>query len=159
LPTQLRFRRVLDAADPAGIRALVASLPGFGRDDAALAAQLAETTLDGTETYRWLIAESGGALLGYICFDRSLGSRVAFDLFWIAVLPAHQHTGLARDLIARTSAFIKTKGGTQLYAETRSTDDRAAARGFYENCGFRQVARFDGFFGPGIDKLIYRLDV
>jgi ribosomal protein S18 acetylase RimI-like enzyme len=155
----LRFRRVLDAADPDRIRSLIAALDGFSKDDATLAAQLALTTLEGTETYRWLIAESGSELAGYICFDRSLGSRVAFDLFWIAVLPAHQHTGLARDLIARTAAFIRTKGGTQLYAETRTSDDRKAARGFYETSGFKQVAKLDGFFGDGIDKLIYRLDV
>lgn len=156
---QLRFRRVLDAGDPARIRALIASLDGFTGDDAALAAHLAETTLEGSETYRWLIAEAGGALAGYVCFDRSLGSRVAFDLFWIAVLPEHQRAGLGRDLVARTAAFIKPKGGTQLYAETRTSPDRAAARHFYEGCGFELVATLDGYYGEGVDKLIYRLAV
>ena len=128
---RLRFRHVLDAADPARIRALIEATGVFSKEEARIAAELAETTLDGTETYRWLIAEAGSDLLGYTCFDRIPLSRVSFDLYWIAVSPAVRGTGLAAELMQRTAKFIRAKRGTQIFAETSSREPYAPARAFY----------------------------
>ena len=64
-PPRIRFRHVLDASDPARIRALIAATGVFSAEEARVAAELADTTLDGTETYRWLLAAADGELLGY----------------------------------------------------------------------------------------------
>ncbi|MEO8757814.1 MAG: GNAT family N-acetyltransferase [Devosia sp.] len=154
---RLRFRHVLDAADPARIRALVAATGVFSAEETRVAAELAETTLDGSETYRWLIAEADGQLAGYTCFDRVPLSKTSFDLYWIAVLPTHRGTGLGRELITRTAKFIRAKIGAQIFAETSSREPYAAARGFYVKAGFEQVARFEDFYEPGDDKIVFRL--
>ena len=96
-------------------------------------------------------------MLGYSCFDRIPLSKVSFELYWIAVVPAERGTGLAAELMARTVAFIKSKRGTQVYAETSSKDTHAAARAFYLKSGFAEVARFEDFYEPGDSKIIYRL--
>ena len=154
---RIRFRHVLDAADPARIRALVAATKVFSPEEVRTAADLAETTLDGSETYRWLIAEREGELVGYTCFDRVPFSKVSFDLYWIAVSPALWGTGLGRELMARTVKFIETKRGLSIFAETSSRDAYAHARTFYEAMGFRQVARFDDYYDIGDAKITYRL--
>jgi ribosomal protein S18 acetylase RimI-like enzyme len=158
-PDRLRFRHVLDQADPPRIRALIEGTGLFSAEEAAAAARLAETTLDGTETYRWLIAEAGGELAGYTCFDRSSLSKVAFDLYWIAVSQVHRGHGLGLNLMDRTARFIKAKRGTQIYAEISSREPYAAARAFYAKAGFREAARFADFYESGDDKLIFRLDL
>ena len=154
---RLRFRHVLDAADPARIRALIEATGVFSKEEASIAAELAETTLDGTETYRWLIAEADVDLLGYTCFDRIPLSKVSFDLYWIAVSPAARGTGLAAELIQLTAKFIRAKRGTQIFAETSSREPYAPARAFYLKSGFEEAARFGDFYEPGDDKVIFRL--
>jgi len=157
LSSRTRFRHVLDAADPPRIRALVESTGVFSSEEARVAAELAETTIDGTETYRWLIAEADGELVGYTCFDRIPLSKVSFDLYWIAVAPNHRGTGLAGELLARTAKFCKSKRALWIFAETSSREAYAPARGFYRKCGFEELARFADFYEPGDDKLVYRL--
>jgi len=155
--SRLRFRHVLDAADPGRIRALIGGANVFSAEETRIAAELAETTLDGTETYRWLIAEEDGELVGYTCFDRVPLSKVSFDLYWIAVSPGRHRTGLGRELIERTAKFIRGKRGTQVFAETSSREPYVAARAFYVGCGFEEAARFPDFYAAGDDKIVYRL--
>ena len=156
-PSRTRFRHVLDAADPPRIHALVAGTGVFSAEEARVAAELAETTINGTETYRWLIAEVDGALVGYTCFDRIPLSKVSFDLYWIAVASDRRGTGVASELIARTAKFCKSKRGLWIFAETSSREAYAPARGFYLKSGFEELARFADFYEPGDDKLVYRL--
>jgi ribosomal protein S18 acetylase RimI-like enzyme len=159
LKARTKFRHVLDAGDPVRIRALVEATGVFSAEEARTAAELAETTLDGTETYRWLIAEAGDTLLGYTCFDRIPLSKVSFDLYWIAVAPAQRGSGLATALMTRTAKFIKAKRGMQIFAETSSRDPYAPARAFYAKAGFDEVARFGDFYEPGDDKVVFRLKI
>ena len=153
----IRWRRIVDAADPEKIRSLVRATGVFSAEEVRVAGELAQTTVDGTETYRFLLAERGGEMLGYTCFDRIPLSKVSFDLYWIAVAPSERGTGLAAELMSRTAAFIKSKRGTQVYAETSSKENYAPARAFYLKSGFRQAARFEDFYEPGDSKIIYRL--
>jgi ribosomal protein S18 acetylase RimI-like enzyme len=157
MPDRLRFRHVLDLSDIARIRALVKATGVFSAEEIKMAGELGETTLDGTETYRWLLAERGSELAGYTCFDRVYFTKGAFDLFWIAVLPTERGSGLATDLMRRTAKFIRGKRGTDIYAETSSREPYAPARAFYAKSGFVEAARLDDFYGPGDDKVIYRM--
>jgi ribosomal protein S18 acetylase RimI-like enzyme len=150
---------VLDAADPPRILKLVQATGVFSVEEARVAAELAETTLDGTETYRWLLAEAEGRLVGYTCFDRVPFSKVSFDLYWIAVRPEHRGSGLAHELMQRTAKFVRGKRGTQIFAETSSREPYAAARAFYRRAGFDEAARFDDFYEPGDAKIVYRLQL
>lgn len=129
----------------------------FTPEEAQVAAELAETTLDGTETYRWLIAEAEGGLAGYTCFDRIPLTRVSFDLYWIVVLADRRGSGLAGELVRRTAQLARSKRGLWMFAETSSRDAYAPARRFYRKAGFAEVARFEDFYEPGDDKLVFRL--
>jgi ribosomal protein S18 acetylase RimI-like enzyme len=153
----IRWRRIVDKADPPKIKKLVAATGVFSEEEAATAARLAATTLDGTETYRFLLAERDGTLLGYTCFDRIELSEWSFDLYWIAVAPEERGSGLALELMSRTATFIKGKRGRQIFAETSSREPYAPARAFYRKAGFAEVARFEDFYAAGDDKVIFRM--
>ena len=101
--------------------------------------------------------KSNGELIGCTCFDRIPLSKVAFDLYWIAVSPAQRGTGLATELMERTAKFIRGKRGTHVFAETSSRDPYAPARAFYSKAGFQEVARFEDFYEAGDAKITYRL--
>jgi ribosomal protein S18 acetylase RimI-like enzyme len=156
---RLRFRHVLDAGDVPLIRALAEAAGVFTAEEVRVAAAVAETTIDGSETYRWLIAERDGVLAGYTCFDRVPFTKSAFDLYWIAVLPEEMGSGLAQELLERTIKFIRGKRGTQLFAETSSKPAHERARAFYRGAGLEEAARFPDFYDLGDDKLVFRLKV
>jgi ribosomal protein S18 acetylase RimI-like enzyme len=153
----VRWRRIIEASDPVRIGALVRATGVFSDEESATAARLAATTLDGSETYRFLLAEEGGTLLGYTCYDRIELSEWSFDLYWIAVAPEARGTGLASELMSRTATFMKGKRGRWVFAETSSREPYAPARVFYLKAGFTEVARFEDFYAAGDDKVIYRL--
>jgi GNAT superfamily N-acetyltransferase len=148
---------VLDQSDVARIHALTTVTGVFSAEESRVAAELAQTTLDGTETYRWLLAEADGELLGYTCFDRIPLSKVSFDLYWIAVLPEQRGSGLATDLMTRTAKLAKSKRGLWIFAETSSREAYAPARAFYLKTGFEEAARFSDFYEAGDDKVVFRL--
>ena len=153
-----RWRQIAEPADPQRISALVTATGVFTEEEARVAGELATTTLNGIETYRFLFAERpGGALRGFVCFDRIPLSEVSFDLYWIAVAAEEQGTGLAQELLRRTAAFAKSKRGLWLFAETSSREPYARARAFYLRAGFDEVARFEDFYALGDDKLMFRL--
>jgi len=153
---RIRWRHIVDAADPDRIRDLVASTGTFSAEEVRIAGDLAETTLDGTETYRFLLAERGSDLLGYTCFDRTPRSAVSFDLYWVAVAPTARGTGLSLALMDRTAAFIRKKRGLQIFAEVSSREPYALARAFYLRAGFEEAARFDDFYAAGDAKIVFR---
>ena len=148
-PPRVKFRHVLDAADPPRIRALVAATGVFSAEEAQ---RRSRTRRDDARWHRDLSLVDrriDGELIGYTCFDRIPLSKVSFDLYWIAVSPAQRGTGLATELMARTAKFIRGKRGTQVFAETSSRDPYAPARAFYSKAGFQQVARFEDFYEAG----------
>jgi GNAT superfamily N-acetyltransferase len=160
LPTLLRWRQIAEPADPEKISELVATTGVFSVEEARVAGELAATTLDGSETYRFMFAEEpGGALRGFTCFDRIPLSKVSFDLYWIAVAKEYWGTGLAQELMQRTARFCKSKRGLWLFAETSSRPPYERARAFYRSTGFAESARFEDFYAPGDAKIIYRLEL
>lgn len=154
---RIRYRQIVAEGDAERIQQLVESTGVFSVEEAHTAGNLVRTTLAKSETYRFLLAERRGELLGYTCFDRIPLSAVSFDLYWIAVAPQERGTGLALDLMERTASFCRKKRGLWIFAETSSRAPYAPARRFYEKAGFEKAAAFKDFYAAGDDKIIYRL--
>lgn len=154
----IRWRQIAEPADPRKISELVAQTGVFSAEEARVAGELATTTLNGSETYRFMFAEEpGGGLRGFTCFDRIPLSRVSFDLYWVAIAKEFWGTGLAQELMQRTARFCKSKRGLWLFAETSSREPYARARAFYARSGFEEAARFEDFYARGDAKIIFRL--
>jgi ribosomal protein S18 acetylase RimI-like enzyme len=156
LPDAIRYRHRVDPADPGRIKALVELAGVFSAEEMKTAAELADSTLAGTDSYRFIFAERDDELLGYTCYDRIPLSALSYDLYWIAVAPAARGSGLAHELMERTAAEVRRDGGLWIFAETSSREPYAPARAFYFRSSFKEVARFEDFYALGDAKIMFR---
>lgn len=150
-------RHDLRAGDVEAIEALVAATGFFTEEEVGVAGLLAADRLEkGTSSeYEFLIVEANGALAGYACYGRTPCTGANYDLYWIAVAPAHQGLGLGRALFAEVEAIVARAGGRRIYAETSGTDTYAPTRKFYLGAGFQCEAVLKDFYRDGDDKVIY----
>lgn len=105
--------------------------------------------------YVFLVYREGQQVLGYVCFGPRPLTQGTFDLYWIAVDPAHRGQGIGPALSERVEAEVRRRGGRLLLAETSSTPGYAPARRFYEACGYRYEAVIHNFYAPGDDLIIF----
>lgn len=158
----------LDARHREPLADLLRSTPEFSLEDQAVALELIDDTLAARDTYRFLVdvsdaqnatdatdATSAPSVRGYICFGATPMTRGTFDLYWIAVHPAHKGHGVGRALVAGMETELTREGARLVRVETAGTSEYAATRAFYDRLGFEVVARIRDFYWPGNDLVIY----
>jgi ribosomal protein S18 acetylase RimI-like enzyme len=155
--TAPRFRDVPTDADRRAVRELTASTGFFSDEEIAVAVELVEARLaQGIASgYRFVFAERAGALDGYVCFGPIALTRSSYDLYWIAVRPAAQRTGLGRRLMDVAEAATRELGGTAMYVETSTRAQYSPTRAFYRRLGYRLAAELPDFYGPGDGQAIF----
>ena len=117
-------------------------------EDAMAAAQ------GGAAGYHFVLAEHGDRLAGYACFGPVSGTDGRFDLYWVAVDPGEQRTGLGARLVQRAEAGCLALGAKRVYAETSSTARYEGTRRFYRAMGYRKVVEIADFYRDGDAKVI-----
>lgn len=144
-------------ADVDAVRALVAATGFFRDDEIAIAAELVEERLDrgAASGYEFVLADHGDALVGYACYGLIPCSTVSWDLYWIAVDPDLQGSGLGRRLLATVESRVRAGGGLALYAETSGRPRYRPTRAFYGRAGFAESAVFDDFYARDDDKVVF----
>lgn len=156
------FRDQVQLSDVEAVRDLVRDTGYFNDEEVAIAAELvAETLARGDEAgYSFLLAEAGGRVVGYACYGLVPCSTVSWDLYWIAVHPSQQGSGLGRRLLRETERRVREAGGLALYAETSGKAQYISTRAFYEKSGYATAGVFEDFYAVGDAKYTYcmRLD-
>jgi ribosomal protein S18 acetylase RimI-like enzyme len=151
--------RWLNPADlPAIATLLEANRPIFSDQECRVALELVEESLakpDDPDPYQALVAEQDDGIVGYACFGAIPLTDGAYDLYWIAVHPAHQHRGIGRALLRRCEHEIVQQGGRLIAVETSGRDEYDATREFYTATGYEQTARIRDFYRIGDDKVMY----
>jgi ribosomal protein S18 acetylase RimI-like enzyme len=94
-------------------------------------------------------------LYGYVCFGPTLGTDRGYDLYWIAVHPAHQHVGLGRVLMREVEARLAQWNARMLIVETSGRPQYASTRAFYTKLGYGEAARVRGFYAPDDDRVLF----
>jgi len=157
----LAWRQTVRPGDAQGVRSLVAATGFFSAAEEAIAEELVgERIARGPKSgYHFVFAERGSRLDGYACFGPIDGAEGGFDLYWIAVHPDHQRTGLGRDILARAEALMQAQGARTVWIDTAGRPAYAPTRAFYEQAGYRKVAELADFYGPGDAKVIYAKDM
>jgi len=153
------FRAEPRPADVAAVTALVSATGVFREAEIAIAAELVGEALARgavASGYRFLLADdAAGRLLGYACYGPIAGTVHSFDLYWIAVDPAHQGRGLGRHLMAGVEAAVRAAGGRRLYTDTSTSEAYAPTRAFYLRCGHHLAAELPDFYAPGDGKAVF----
>ena len=155
--TPAHFRDEPTEGDRAGVRELTAATGFFSDEEVAVAVELVEARLaQGLASgYRFLFAQRGERLEGYVCYGPIALTRSSFDLYWIAVRPDAQRTGLGRRLMQGAEGRARELGATAMYVETSSRPQYEPTRAFYRRLGYRSVAELPDFYGPGDGQVIF----
>lgn len=156
LSSVLCFRDRPVEGDLQAVRDLTTSTGFFSAEEVAVAVELVEAHLaqGPASGYRFIFAERAGRLEGYVCFGPIALTKSSVDLYWIAVRPDRQRTGLGRRLMEMAEAAARELGGTALYVETSMRAQYEPTRGFYRGLGYRTVAEIPDFYGPGDGQAI-----
>ena len=156
------IREKVRSSDVEAVRALVAATGFFSEEEVAIAAELVQERLEkgAASGYEFVLADREGQLEGYSCYGLVPCSTVSWDLYWIAVAPSTQGSGLGRRILALTEQRIAEAGGLACYAETSGKAQYAPTRAFYDRTGYDTAAVFTDFYGPGDAKYVFvkRLD-
>lgn len=156
----MRWRVTVGESDAAAVYALVCETGFFSKSEEQIAIELVEETLSiGKESgYEFVFADAPGnpgKLLGYTCYGPIPDTESSFDLYWIAVAPAEQRSGLGSALLRETERLALSQGATRMFVDTSGREQYTPTRNFYERMGYREEARLVDFYAPGDDKVIY----
>lgn len=156
-PQAFTWRDEVAPADVAAIRDVTASTGFFHADEVDVAVELVEERLakGPASGYEFVLAESGGRLIGYAAFGPVPCTQSGFDLYWLAVRPEAQGFGLGRQIQHQVEGRVRAMGGTRLYAETSGRPQYASTRAFYEHMGFALCELLEDFYAPGDARATY----
>ncbi|MDO5530331.1 MAG: GNAT family N-acetyltransferase [Paracoccus sp. (in: a-proteobacteria)] len=106
-----------------------------------------------------LIAAKGAFLLTHEGAGFLLGRAIASEaeLLTLAVAPEARRGGIARGLLARFAAAARRAGAESAFLEVAA--DNAPALALYQSAGWREAGRRRGYYAPGLDAAIMRLDL
>jgi ribosomal protein S18 acetylase RimI-like enzyme len=139
------------------VKAIVTSTGFFREDEVLVAAELVEERLEkgASSGYEFLFAEMDGETLAYSCYGLIPCTLHSYDLYWIATHRDYMNRGIGKYLLKESEKAIFSLGGQGIYVETSSKDQYAPTRAFYEKNQYLLQARFENFYAPGDDKLVY----
>ena len=152
------FRRAVRAEDADAVERLVRATGAFNEAEVAIARELVDEALTKGEKasgYSFLFADGVDRLDGYTCYGPIPGTVRRTELYWIAVHPNVQRTGLARRLQAASEDAARAEGALRMTAETSTRPDYASARSFYLAQGYTLLADIPDWHDDGDGMAIY----
>lgn len=154
-PATLSIERV-SSDHRAAVLALVAATRFFHDFEITIAAEVLDAALhDGPGgDYQSFVALRSGTAVGWVCYGRTACTASTWDVYWLAVDPAAQGSGVGRELMRFAETRIAAAGGTLAVIETASRPEYAPTRAFYERIGYVQVADIPDFYAPGDSKIV-----
>lgn len=149
--------RHLNAADRGRIEEITRAVGLFREDEIPVALEVFDEAVrvgPRGEPYSALGADVDGRLAGWICWGPTPCTLGTFDLYWMAVDPAVQGTGIGSALMAEMERRLD--GVARLIVvETAGRAEYGATRRFYEARGYRAVATVPDFYAPGDDQVVF----
>ena len=160
---------VLEPADRAAVEGVLRATGAFREPEVAVALELFDDAFTAgggagrdPEQYAFTgaFAPAGTReLVGYACWGRTPETRGTYDLYWLAVHPDAQGSGVGSALVADVWERVAAIGGRLLVIEASGRADNAPVRGFYERLCGPPAARVRDFYAAGDDRLTYTMRI
>ncbi len=148
----------MERSDKEGIMDILKRTTLFTPEEIAVAEEVIDAYLDrpGQRDYEIVVFRNGnGAAQGYAAFGPTPLTEGTFDLYWIAVAPERQGSGIGRKLMAFVEDGLRRRGARLLLIETSSQPRYEPTRNFYLALGYKEAARIAGFYRPGDDRVTF----
>jgi GNAT superfamily N-acetyltransferase len=148
--------RHLSAADRGRIEDITRAVGVFREDEVPVALEVFDeaTREGGNPSYIALGAELDGRVAGWICWGPTPCALGTYDLYWMAVEPGLQGSGIGSALLGEMERRLAGVARI-IIIETAGRDDYAGTRAFYQARGYRPVARIPDFYAPGDDQVVF----
>jgi GNAT superfamily N-acetyltransferase len=146
--------RSVHASDRAAIEQITRSSGLFREDEIPVALEVLDAAAAQDPSYTALAAEIDGRVAGWICWGPTPCTLGTWDLYWMAVAPSLQGTGVGTALIREMEHRLAGLARV-IVVETAGRADYAGTRAFYEARGYRAVATIPDFYAPGDDQIAY----
>jgi ribosomal protein S18 acetylase RimI-like enzyme len=146
--------RSVRASDRAAIEHITRSSGLFREDELPVAVEVFDAAAAGDPSYTALAAEVDGRAAGWICWGPTPCTLGTWDLYWMAVDPSLQGSGVGTALIREMEHRLAGLA-RMIVVETAGRADYAGTRAFYEARGYRAVATIPDFYAPGDDQIAY----
>ncbi|MGW8312308.1 MAG: GNAT family N-acetyltransferase [Desulfuromonadales bacterium] len=129
----------------------------FTDAEVAVAVELLETVINDPQQqdYEVAVADIGERVAGYVLFGPVPLTEGNYDLYWIAVDPSSQGSGVGRRLMKHAEEQVRQRGARMLCLETSSQGGYQRTRSFYEQAGYVEESCIRDFYKPGDDRLTY----
>jgi len=153
----LNWRTTPVREDMEKVEEMVRATRFFREDEVKVAVDLVQERLvvGKASGYEFIFAELGGRTVAYSCYGLIPCSLHSYDLYWIVTHPGFMNRGIGKQLLERTEEEARNAGGHGIYAETSSRAQYLPTQKFYEKNRYILKARFEDFYEPGDDKLVY----
>lgn len=151
--------RALQRDDRPSISRILHDTGNFTAAEIAVALELVDIHLNQPEQKDYLLYCALGpddGVIGYVCFGPTPMTEGTWDLYWIAVAPPHQGSGVGRALTEFVENYVTSRHGRQLFIETSSQAKYQPTRQFYLRRNYQEIARLPDFYTVGDDRVIYR---
>jgi ribosomal protein S18 acetylase RimI-like enzyme len=148
--------RDLTRADRDRIEAITRSVGLFRDDEVGVALEVFDEAVSSRpdNTYAVLGATVGGHLAGWICWGPTPCTLGTYDLYWMAVDPELQGSGIGTALLLEMERRLA--GVARLIVvETAGRPDYAGTRAFYRARGYSPVSTIPDFYAPGDDQVVF----
>lgn len=148
--------RNLTAADRVRIEEITRAVGLFREDEIAVALEVFDEAVRGGagNTYSVLGADVAGRLAGWICWGPTPCTLGTYDLYWMAVGPELQGSGIGTALLVEMERRLLGLARL-IVVETTGRPDYAATRGFYEARGYSPTATIPDFYAAGDDQVVF----
>ncbi|MCW8926491.1 MAG: GNAT family N-acetyltransferase, partial [Xanthomonadales bacterium] len=119
----MKWRDIPRHSDVFAVSTLVEETGFFSTEERQVAAELVEETLarGSASGYEFVFVDApdkAERLLAYACFGPIPATLSSYDLYWIAVIPSQQGSGLGGKLLREVERRAHATGGTQMYLDT-----------------------------------------
>jgi GNAT superfamily N-acetyltransferase len=149
--------RHLNASDRGRIEEITRAVGLFREDEIPVALEVFDDAVrmaSSDAPYVVLGADIEGRLAGWICWGPTPCTLGTYDLYWMAVHPSVQGSGVGTALINEMERALA--GIARLIVvETAGRTDYSATRSFYEARGYQATATIPDFYAPGDDQVVF----
>lgn len=155
--TPLVIRAVVDG-DRSDLRAMLEATGLFPSHELDEVMTMLASHLDGSlpGEHRWAVALEADRIVGAAYWAPERLTDGTWNLYMLAVDPGWQGSGVGRRLVGHAERQAAGEGVRLMLVETLGIPEFEPQRTFYSSCGYEAEAQVREFYGPGLDKIIFR---